>query len=89
MATDGPSLEEELGSGLFARLAALSDAFPRRGDAVEPEDDWERIEAANLRLHLAPDGVLVLHSAAPDGADSRFSRIITFYPATADAEQPA
>ncbi|QCG93182.1 hypothetical protein E6C67_04390 (plasmid) [Azospirillum sp. TSA2s] len=89
VATDGPSLEEELGSDLFVRLAALSDAFPRRGDAVEPEDDWERIEAANLRLHLAPDGALVLHSAAPPGADRRFSRTVTFHPATADAELPA
>ncbi len=85
----GPSLEEELGSGLFARLAALSDAFPRRGDAVEPAEDWERIEAANLRLHLAPGRTLVLHSAAPAGADQRFSRTVTFYPITADAELPA
>lgn len=93
VALDGPSLEEELGAALFARLAALSDAFPRRGGAVEPPEDWERIEATNLRLHLAPDGVLVLHSAAPPGADTRFSRKITFHPATApvtaDAEQPA
>ncbi|WP_377806359.1 Rieske 2Fe-2S domain-containing protein (plasmid) [Azospirillum sp. A29] len=89
VAADGPSLEEELGADLFARLAALSDVFPRRGDTVEPAEDWETIEAANLRIHLAPDGVLVLHSAAPDGADSRFSRTTAFYSATADAEQPA
>ena len=93
VASDGPSLEEELGSGLFARLAALSDAFPRRGDAVEPEDGWETIETANLRLHLAPNGALLLHSAAPPGADRRFSRTVTFHPAnapiTTNAEQPA
>lgn len=93
VALDGPSLEEELGAALFARLAALSDAFPQRGAALEPEDGWERIEAANLRIHQAPDGALVLHSAAPAGADSRFSRTITLYPATApitaDAELPA
>jgi phenylpropionate dioxygenase-like ring-hydroxylating dioxygenase large terminal subunit len=89
VAIEGPSLEEELGSGLFARLAALSDAFPQRGDAVESTDDWERIETANLRLHLAPDGALVLHSTAPDGADGRFSRTVTLYPITADAEQTA
>lgn len=89
VAADGPSLEEELGSGLFARLAALSVAFPRRGDAAEPAHDWERIEAANLRLHLAPGRALVLHSAAPIGADTRFSRTVTLYPITADAELPA
>ncbi|QCG92131.1 Rieske 2Fe-2S domain-containing protein [Azospirillum sp. TSH100] len=89
VAVDGPSLEEELGTSLFARLTALSDAFTHRGDAVEPAEDWETIGAANLRLHLAPDGVLVLHSAAPPGADRRFSRTITLYPATADTELPA
>ncbi|WP_052710415.1 Rieske 2Fe-2S domain-containing protein [Azospirillum thiophilum] len=89
VASDGPSLEEELGASLFARLAALSDAFPRRGDALEPAEDWERVEAANLRLHLAPDGMLVMHSAAPPGAGERFSRTVTLYPATADAELPA
>ena len=89
VATDGPSLEEDLGSDLFARLAALSDAFPRRGDAVEPKGDWERIETANLRIALAPGRALVLHSAAPIGADQRFSRTVTLYPATADAELPA
>lgn len=89
VATDGPSLEEELGSDLFARMAALSDAFPRRGDALEPADDWERIEAANLRIAFAPGRALVLHSAAPIGADRRFSRIMSFHPATADAELPA
>jgi phenylpropionate dioxygenase-like ring-hydroxylating dioxygenase large terminal subunit len=88
VAADGPSLEEELGAALFARLAALSDAFPRRGDAVKPEDRWERIDAANLRIHLVPDGILVLHSAAPPGADWRFSRTVTLHPATADAELP-
>ena len=85
----GPSLEEELGSDLFAQLAALSDAFPRRGDTAEPAHDWERIEVANLRLHLAPGRALVLHSAAPPGADGRFSRTLTLYPITADAELPA
>lgn len=89
VATDGPSLEEELGSDLFARMAALSDAFPRRGDALEPADDWERIEAANLRIAFAPGRALVLHSAAPIGADRRFSRTMSFHPATADAELPA
>jgi phenylpropionate dioxygenase-like ring-hydroxylating dioxygenase large terminal subunit len=93
VAADGPSLEEQLGADLFARLAALSDAFPRRGGAAEPADDWESIEVANLRLHLAPDGVLVLHSTAPPGADQRFSRTLTLYPATAplttDAERLA
>lgn len=89
VAADGPSLEEELGSGLFARLAALSDAFPRRGDAVEPAGNWERIKAANLRIAFAPGRALVLHSAAPIGADRRFSRTVTFHPATADAELPA
>lgn len=89
VATDGPSLEEELGAALFARLAALSDAFPRRGDAVEPEGDWERVEVANLRIASAPGHALVLHSAAPTGADTRFSRTMTLHPATADAEQPA
>jgi len=90
---DGPSLEEELGAALFARLSDLSNVFPRRGDTVEPAETWETIEAANLRLHLAPDGVLVLHSAAPPGADRRFSRTVTLYPTTApamtDAETPA
>ncbi|CAO3441332.1 Rieske 2Fe-2S domain-containing protein [Azospirillum endophyticum] len=89
VAADGPSLEEELGAALFARLAALSETFPRRGDALEPAEDWEHIKVANLRLHLSPDGVLVLHSAAPPGADQCFSRAITLYPATADAELPA
>lgn len=89
VASDGPSLEEELGSDLFARLAALSDAFPRHGDAVEPEDDWETIEAANLRIALAPGRALVLHSATPIGADERFSRTMTFHPVTAEAEVPA
>jgi len=89
VAIEGPSLEEELGSGLFARLAALSIAFPRRGDAVELKGDWERIETANLRIALAPGHALVLHSAAPSGADQRFSRTVTLYPATADAELPA
>lgn len=89
VAAEGPSLEEELGSDLFARLAALSDAFPWRGDAVEPKGDWERVETANLRIALAPGRALVLHSAAPIGADQRFSRTVTLYPATADAELPA
>ncbi|MGA1860501.1 Rieske 2Fe-2S domain-containing protein [Azospirillum sp. 11R-A] len=93
VAAEGPSLEEELGAAHFARLSALSAAFPQRGDALEPAEDWERIEAANLRLHLAPDGALVLHSAAPTGADRRFSRTVTFYPAatpiTTNAEVPA
>ncbi|KAA0593764.1 phenylpropionate dioxygenase-like ring-hydroxylating dioxygenase large terminal subunit [Azospirillum lipoferum] len=89
VAADGPSLEEELGAALFARLAALSDAFPRHGETAEPAEDWETIEAANLRLHLAPDRVLVLHSASPPGADQRFSRTVTLHPATADAELPA
>lgn len=89
VAADGPSLEEELGAALFARLAALSDTFPRRGETAEPAKDWETIEAANLRLHLAPDGMLVLHSAAPPGADRRFSRTVTLHPATADTELPA
>ncbi|MBK1840799.1 Rieske 2Fe-2S domain-containing protein [Azospirillum sp. YIM B02556] len=89
VALDGPSLEEELGTDLFARLAALSENFPHRGDALEPAEDWERIEVANLRLHLAPGGAaLVLHSAAPPGADRRFSRTATRHPAIADAELP-
>lgn len=90
VAMDGPSLEEELGHDLFARLAALSDAFPRSGDPVEPTDRWERIEVANLRVHLAPSAsrtrTLVLHSAAPPGADPRFSRSVTLHPVTTDAE---
>lgn len=89
VATDGPSLEEELGAEIFARLAALSDAFPQRGDTVEPADDWERIEAANLRVALVPGRMAVLHSAAPPGAGDRFSRSFTVHPATADAELPA
>ncbi|CAO3362877.1 Rieske 2Fe-2S domain-containing protein [Azospirillum melinis] len=97
VALDGPSLEEELGAALFARLAALSDAFPHRGAMLEPADDqagdWEHIEIANLRLALAPGRALVLHSAAPPGADRRFSRTVTLHPVTAsiiaDAEFPA
>lgn len=93
VALAGPSLEEELGAELFARLSDLSDAFPHRGAALDPAENWETVEAANLRLHLAPDGALVLHSAAPPGADRRFSRTVTLHPATApamtDAEQPA
>ncbi|MBP2307300.1 Rieske 2Fe-2S domain-containing protein [Azospirillum melinis] len=97
VALDGPSLEEELGAALFARLVTLSDAFPHRGAMLEPADDqagdWERIEIANLRLALAPGRALVLHSAAPPGADPRFSRTVTLHPATApttaDAELPA
>ncbi|WP_372400665.1 Rieske 2Fe-2S domain-containing protein (plasmid) [Azospirillum sp. HJ39] len=88
-ATEGASLEEELGTEIFARLAALSDAFPQHGDAVEPAGDWERIEDANLRVALAPGRMAVLHSAAPPGADDRFSRSFTTHPATADAELPA
>ncbi|WP_395453966.1 Rieske 2Fe-2S domain-containing protein (plasmid) [Azospirillum melinis] len=93
VATDGPSLEEELGNDLFARLAALSDAFPRCGDAVEPEGDWEHIAVNNLHIASAPGRALVLHSAAPPGAGERYSRTVTLYPATApamiDAEMPA
>ncbi|WP_109073541.1 MULTISPECIES: Rieske 2Fe-2S domain-containing protein [unclassified Azospirillum] len=89
VAPDGPSLEEELGGDLFVRLATLSDAFPRRGDAVEPAENWETIEAANLRIAFAPGRALVLHSAPPIGADERFSRSMTFHPVTAEAELPA
>ena len=97
VATEGPSLEEDLGAGLFARLAALSEAFPRCGGAAEPAEGWERIEVANLRVDLAPSSfpgrALVLHSAAPPGAGPRFSRTVTFHPVTApfttDAELPA
>ncbi|WP_109105505.1 Rieske (2Fe-2S) protein [Azospirillum sp. TSO35-2] len=92
VAADGPSLEEELGSDAFARLAALSAAFPRRGGAVEADPDtegWERLTVANLDVAWRPGHALRLHSAAPPGAGERFTRTAIFLPATADAELPA
>lgn len=90
VAADGPSLAEELGADAFARLAALSDAFPRRGEAVATDQaGWERLTVANLEVVWRPGHGLLLHSAPPPGAGPRFARTATFLPATADAELPA
>jgi len=92
VATEGPTLEEQLGSALFTRLAGLSETF-RPGAPAElgtgPEDEWERFETANLRVALRPGHALRLDGLPPPGADDRFTRTATFLPVHADTEQPA
>ncbi|MCG5238874.1 Rieske 2Fe-2S domain-containing protein [Azospirillum doebereinerae] len=97
VATEGPSLEEQLGSGLFARLSALSEDFPRSGEPGETGDGlddgsgeaWERFEAANLRVALRPGQALRLEALPPPGAAERFARTGNFLPAHTDTERPA
>jgi nitrite reductase/ring-hydroxylating ferredoxin subunit len=97
VATEGAALEEQLGSSLFARLAALSEAFSRSGEPAETgnapgsdlDEDWERFETANLRIALRPGQALRLEALPPPGADGRFARTGIFLPAHTDTERPA
>lgn len=99
VATAGPELEAQLGADLFARLAALSVAFPRPAPSATPvagEEEW--LETTNLRAAVIAEA-LVLEALPPPGADGRFARAWTFLPAHAhahahadvgaDAEMPA
>ncbi|CAO3439712.1 Rieske 2Fe-2S domain-containing protein [Azospirillum doebereinerae] len=92
VATEGPTLEEQLGRGLFARLAVLSEAFSRSGGPVEAGDvdeGWERFETANLRVALRPGHALRLEALPPPGADERFARTGIFLAAHTDMDRPA
>lgn len=90
VATGGPTLEEQMGAEIFARLAALSAEFTRPGDPAECGGaGWERFETANLRVALRPGEALVLDSLPPPGAGDRFARTATFLPALVNAELPA
>lgn len=91
VATDGPTLAEQIGQPLFDRLAALSTAFSR--SALSPitpgAAGWEWLETGNLRVALKPGAALVLEGAPPPGADARFARHACFLPTHADVESPA
>lgn len=90
VATEGPGLEEQLGADLFARLAALSAAFPRpAAEPVTPGPGWERLEAGNLRVRLRPGEALVVDALPPPGAGARFARTASFLPAHSPADLPA
>ncbi len=93
VATDGPSLEEQMGPELFTRLSALSTAFTRPAPdgtvGIIPGEDWERFGTANLRIALRPGHTLLLEGEPPPGADDRFARHTAFHPASVDAENPS
>ncbi|MBP2232920.1 phenylpropionate dioxygenase-like ring-hydroxylating dioxygenase large terminal subunit [Azospirillum agricola] len=89
VATEGPALKEQLGNDLFTRLADLSETFSRSGEPMEPGEDWEGFETANLRVALRAGHALHLEALPPPGAGDRFARTATFLPVHADTERPA